>query len=438
MFRWVGSSVTLVRRHPIRVLLALLSLLGLAVLGAYLYGWRYYTAAEQAIEDERYTDAREDIYRCLRVWRWSPPAYLLAARIERYNRHYVSANELLNRCEALLGGGSEGTQLEWVCLRAETGELTEVEPNLWRVAQAEGPLRVASLETLARVYIQDARNGMALMAIDKWLKIDPGSARAWYWKGWVEERRKSKNEAIAAYQRSVELQPDRWQALNALVALLMADHRAVEAWPYVQRLSAKHPKLPQSALSLAGYHVGQGHEAEAAQVLDRLLQDHPDLVPALLMRGKLACDQRQPREGEALLRKARELQPREYTVLFEYHRCLMQLGRAQDAATVQEEMQRVKDANARLDELMTAGVEKSGNDPATLVEVGRLLAFLGLEYPAIDWYYRALRANPDYRPAHEALERFFHEHGEEGRAHYHQLQLAKLPAPVPSTPMPPR
>jgi tetratricopeptide (TPR) repeat protein len=427
MIRWVGRSWKALRRRPFTVLLTLFLLLAGAAVSLHLWARHQFSVAQRAVADEELIEAHQAIESCLRIWRWSVPAHLLAARIERLNRRFVAAHRLLDACEHLQDGPSEETQLERIFLRAETGEFAELEEGLWRAVEEAPNHRPAILETLTRIYLQAAHTNMGIRAIGRWLEVDPESAGAWWWKGWVLERLRRRSDAITAYKRCLELNPHRWQAANSLVTLLLADHRSAEAMPFIRLLRERHPSFPESRMALASYYISQGQDEQATQMLDDLLRDHPDFLPGLVQRGKLACEARKPQDGKQYLQKARALRPHEPSVLIAYYRCLQQLGETTEAAKVREESETAELQYAKLDDLLTNGVEKYRNDPAILCNVAHLLTVLEIDpSSAVDWYYRALRVDPNCIAAHEALERFFEAHGDTVRAEQHREKLKAL------------
>jgi tetratricopeptide (TPR) repeat protein len=426
MLPWLGQTFRFLRRRWLTTLVLVVVLLSGVAIGLHFWAWRCYAAAERAVEDDRLADARDQIQACLRLWRWSIPAHLLAAKIERFDQHYVTANHYLDLCGRLMSKPNERVQLERIFVRAETGELAEVEDGLREAMKRESPYRVEILETLARVYAQNAQLTRAKNALDRWLELDPNSSRAWFWTGWVEEHSKRRVEAISAYQRCLELNPNRAKAAEYIAEGLLTEHRSSEALPYITLLVEKHPESVAGRLLLAEYHTAQGEAPQARKVLDDLLREQPDLFAALVQRGKLACEEGKPKAGEVWLRKALDQRPHEPLLLNTYQRCLGQLGRTADAARVREQYEAAARDFTRLDDLFTFGVERAKGDPAVCCEVARLLTKLDLPDEAVEWYYRAISRDHNCVEAHKGLEKFYREHNEPERAQLHAEKLRQL------------
>src|SRR5438128_873695 len=91
-----------VRRRPgVSAFAALFITLTGALLGGYAWAGHEFRAAEQALREERWAEARRNVAFCLRVWPHDTATYLLAARIEREDGDYARAESLLLRCKRL-------------------------------------------------------------------------------------------------------------------------------------------------------------------------------------------------------------------------------------------------------------------------------------------------------------------------------------------------
>jgi len=78
---------------------------------------------------------------------------------------------------------------------------------------------------------QLVRNWTELEQIaNKWITVEPGSSEAWYYLGVSEEKQGKAEQAIAAYRKSVELNPRHTAALSnwGLLALRAGNHSEVE------------------------------------------------------------------------------------------------------------------------------------------------------------------------------------------------------------------
>ena len=185
-------------------------LIATAIGGANLWAWYHFRAAEKALRAEKLDEARGHVTCCLRVWQRGPASHLLAVRIARAGGQYPEAEHYLAECNRLQHGASEQSQLEEILLRAQSGELAEVEPGLWECVHTNHPESTRILETLAQVYIREGRTQTALTCLNLWLEREPSTARAWHWRGVALEGLDHFEQAIPEYKKALELEPGRW------------------------------------------------------------------------------------------------------------------------------------------------------------------------------------------------------------------------------------
>src|ERR1700674_1410012 len=96
------------------------ALIGVAVAAGGLLLWAdyQYRAAQRDFRDDHLPEAQRHIQLCLRVWRYSPDAHFLAARIARMSTpaDCDRAEFHLTECTRLQTQVTAQTQLEWVLL----------------------------------------------------------------------------------------------------------------------------------------------------------------------------------------------------------------------------------------------------------------------------------------------------------------------------------
>src|SRR5207249_4098234 len=146
--------------------------------------------------------ARSHLNVCLFVWPRSARVHLLAARADRLSGDLEGAEAHLNRCLELQGGATEATQLEFLLLRAQAGEVDEVTPALFTYVEnqhAETPL---ILKTLSGAYMRNLRYGPALQCLNRWIEEVPDAALAFFWRGWVLEGMRATEDSMKDYRRA--------------------------------------------------------------------------------------------------------------------------------------------------------------------------------------------------------------------------------------------
>jgi tetratricopeptide (TPR) repeat protein len=427
MLHYLKMPFYFVRRRPWTTSVVGVVLCATAVLGINLWAWSHFRAAQEALSKDEMDEAQQHIAQCLRVWWRGPATQLLAARIERVSGHYPEAEQHITECVHLQHGASEATQLEEVLLRAQAGELKEVEAGLWKCIETDHPESAQILETLAKIYMRDSRLGAAIATLNLWLEREPQTVRAWHWRGWARERLDQPGKAITDYQRAVELDPKRWGVRLRLLALLLS-HNPDEARPHAEELSRSHSDEPELLIVLAQYYQLRGEEDKAIEFVDRALAAQPNNFDALSLRGRLVC-QRHPEEGEVWLRRAVAERPSDPRTLYSLYQCLEQLGKESEAAKILTRHTAIEIDSKRLAELMNHEIERAPDDPDLLSEVGAIQLRLGDEKMGVAWLQRALHENEYHKPSLEILLQHYESQGNEEEAAKYRQQLARVKGP---------
>src|SRR5262249_32967724 len=155
---------------------------------------------------------------CLEVWPGSPSTHLLAARTARRAGRLDEAVDHLYTGEKL-GASAEAVALEWDLLRAQRGDLADVEKRLRACLRQDHPDRFLILEVLTWQMIKEHRLPEAQALLDRWLKDRPDDREALVRYGWVREHLFDFEGAIRAYRRALDLDPARDQAEKDRVRL---------------------------------------------------------------------------------------------------------------------------------------------------------------------------------------------------------------------------
>ncbi len=188
MHRWISTVRTYFERASRTVAYLSAEFLTGPQLGNTLVSLGIHDQARQAVAEARYPDALAHARACLRVRPSSAEAHLLVARVERLTGNFPEAEHHLNECVRLQQGASEATQLEWVLLRAQGGEVDVVAPGLLACVEQGHPETPMILETLAWAYIRQMRFRPALACLNRLLTRGPDTAHVLDWRGLVHER----------------------------------------------------------------------------------------------------------------------------------------------------------------------------------------------------------------------------------------------------------
>jgi RNA polymerase sigma factor (sigma-70 family) len=318
-------------------------------------------------------------------------------------------------------------------LRAEQGDLAEVEPFLRREIRENHPESARILEALTKGYLRVYRLHDALWSADEWVKRWPDDAQAHYWRGRVYEQIPDlpwasgtvvqtngswgndvvivyNPTAAAEYRRAVELDPELDAAHLRLGEHLLANSAPQEASAQFERLRQRHPKDPAVRLGLARCALALGKPDESRKLLADLLAESPHDAPALAERGKLALEEGQLPDAEKWLRQSLALAPEDRQANYLLSQCLAGLGKPDEARQYREKLRRIEAEQTGLRGLVRKTVD-SPNDAAPWTEGGKLLLRTGREREGLAWLLHAVRLDAHYRPANQALADYYQRTG---------------------------
>ncbi len=169
------------------------------------------------------------------------------------------------------------------------------------------PADVDALRALVRHLLDAGRFDEALAAADAAIAAHDEVAAFHQLRGQVLERRgDAADEARAAYERAVALDPDAAGALAGLASLAAAQGDVDAAVALYERASAADPSDPAPARAAAELLAGAGRSEQAEHELDALLWQHPYDAPAARRLAELlSADGKAGPRTEELLRRAK-------------------------------------------------------------------------------------------------------------------------------------
>jgi tetratricopeptide (TPR) repeat protein len=358
------------------------------------------TAAGRALDCRDYAAAYPRLTECLKRRPRDCRLLFLAARTARRAGLYPQAEEHLRVCQHL-EGPTDAIALERALLRAQQGDL-EIEPYLQGRAQQGDPDTLVIWETLIQVYIQTHRLFDALDLLNRYLERRPDDVDVLLGRGFVRERLFEYPDALKDYRRAVAIAPDNDRARRRLAETLLVLGPPEEAVEQFTLLRQRQPGDADVQLGLARAHRQLGHDDQARPLLDALLVEYPQHVGALTERGRLALDEGDLGRAEDWLRTAVAHAPYDRPALYNLYQCVQRRGPEEEARVCRARFDRVDADLKRLDTISQAVLERP-RDPALRCEGGEIFLRNGQEEEGLLWLNMALRLDPDYHPAHQAL-----------------------------------
>jgi predicted Zn-dependent protease len=398
----------LARWRRSRRLWAAFVLLGLLVAGGALLvprlrAWRHFRAARVELERDHNRQAVRHLQACLRAWPNDPDVLLMAARAARRARSYDEAEGCLEKYQQGRGLDDAGG-FERLLLSAEGTLDSHVVSRCHRFVQQDHPETPLILEALARGYLRQYRLNEARVCLEVWLKREPDNPQALALMGQFHlDYERAPDRAVTKYRRAVEIDPDHEDARLGLAITLLESRDFAGAVPHLERLAQDQPDNLRIQVGLADCRYALDESDAALRLLDDILDRQPNYAPALALRGRIAVENGENAAAETWLRLAVEQNPSDNQARYTLIRCLHRNGKSKEAEGHEKWLaQREKDVK-RFHEIVTRDLVKSPHDPALSCTLGRLLLRSGHEAEGLRWLKNALRQDPGYAPARQAL-----------------------------------
>jgi tetratricopeptide (TPR) repeat protein len=405
------------------MLAGLLGLTGWAG-GRRLWAEFHFSRARQAADRRDFDQARQHLAVCLQIMPNSGPVQFLAARTARRTGDFERAQEHLRSCERL-AFEPKAVHLEYSLLAAKRGRFAQQEASLWSLVEEGDPDSQVILEVLIDGYIKHYRMLRALQCLDLFLEREPDNVQAWLGRGWVCERLFYWADAVQAYRRALELEPEnastRLRLAKALVITGPPDTAAKE----FESLRPQRPDDSEVLLGLVRCRRQQGRLEEAGELLDELTNRHDDDSAVLTEHGRLALDSGDPAGAEKWLLKAVAKSPHDREARYALYQCLKQ-QRKEEAKQCLSALERL-DADLKRIDWLTRQMQKTPYDPELYHEAGVLCLRNGRAEDGVRWLQLALQYDPRHRPSHQALADYYQSTGRPDLAAQHR-QSAQQPS----------
>jgi tetratricopeptide (TPR) repeat protein len=389
----------------VTVLLVILAT-GLAIARPRLRGWYHLRAARSDLERFHNPQAIRHLQICLRVWPEDAEVLLLAARAARRARAYEEAERLLDKYQQVRGC-DDAFSFEELLLSAER-RVDQVAEACWHYVEQGHPDSPLILEALTRGYLRQYRLGQARLCLDHWLKDQPDNAQAYCLEGLFHlDYVHGRNPAEQSYRRALELDPDHEEARLGLAVALLDSKKYAEAAEHLEYVRQRQPENLSMQVGLAECRDGLGQSAEAVRLVDEVLAQQPGFAAALSLRGRLALESGQAVEAEAWLRRALAVNPSDHNANYNLIQCLYHNGNAAEAQRHELKLKRMEENLKRFDEIVTRDLVRTPTDPALHYTLGKLLLDGGQQQEGLRWLRSALRLDPQYAPARQALAEYY-------------------------------
>lgn len=419
-------------RARTKVLLLLLVVVILPATAIHLWAWHHLHEADRLVRQQRFAQAYPHYVQALKVWRWSASTHFVAAQTARRANLLADAKQHLAECQRLQGGHSVPLAVEHLLVRAQSGDIGEVEQALWEYIEKGRPETPLILEAMARGYLRMLRIGTAMRCLKMLLEREPNNIGALVLRGWVHEGWLEPQESIKDYRRALELDPELDEARLRL-AQLLALNQPHEAHALYEKLVARQPNNLDALLGMAQTERYLGESEKAVALLHAVLERDPNHSRALAELGAMTMPSGKTKEAETLFRKALVADPANVEAQYQLYLCLaQQRGREGEAAEQREKYERAEVERRRLEQIASKEMTRKPNDVNLHYEMGKMYLNYGKPDIGLRWLYRALKLDSTHQPTHQVLYEYFKKKGEREKAEQHRAQLLSVPDDKPS------
>jgi tetratricopeptide (TPR) repeat protein len=372
-------------RKRFLVVFACVLLLCLIVSAAIVYRreQHYLTQAQHALDQLDWDKAALDLDHYLKLWPKDAKAQMLAAQTARRRGRRLEAENHLHTA-IQLGGITSDIRLEQALQHAQEGELAEVESLLRAKIEAKDPQSILILEALARGYLSTLRMAQSLKALNMLLERKPDHYHALIWRGRAWEVGSQTEKALKDYEQALVVYPNSMEARMGLAAALYRLGHAREAAGQYDYLCRIRPEDGELAVGKARSWLNLHEIDKAREILEEVLQRQPDLVAALVERGRIAIRTGEASSAETWLRRAVMAAPGDVDAHALLARCLELQGKDEEAARVQDRAGELNTFTAREDNLMSK-IADEPQDPEPRYQLGMLLLKAGREEEGQRW-----------------------------------------------------
>jgi tetratricopeptide (TPR) repeat protein len=367
----------------------------------------WYHRREARAELQRYhtPQAIRHLLICRAIWPRDPETLLLAARAARRASLYGDSERLL-RDYRQERGRDEAYTFESLLLAAEC-RADEAADSCWQCVE-EGRFDAALLlEALTRGYLRQYQLGQAQRCLERWRQFQPDTPQTFYLQGLLDlDYIHDRFVGEESYRRALELDPDHEEARLGLAVTLLTGKNFAQAAEHFRHLRQSQPDNVSLQVSLAECLYGLEQTAEAVRLVDDALARQPDYAAALSLRGQLALQVGQLDEAESWLRRALRRAPMDHRARYSLAVCLEQSGQQEEAQQQRRRLLQMEEDLAHFHKIVTREIAERPQDPALHCTLGQILLRAGKREEGLRWLQSALRLDPHYGPARQAVQEY--------------------------------
>jgi tetratricopeptide (TPR) repeat protein len=408
------------RKHPGRTTAVIVALLVLSAAGATVVWLRarqsesskdeavqHWQQAKDALAAQDYAQARTHLEQCLQLCPLDAEAHFLLARACRQTDDPAGCQAHLARA-ALLQWPRDEIQLESALLKAQSGDLGNVEAELLHYLDARPAEEVLIVEALVRGYLEAFRFRDVVFWTGRWMEHYRDDARPWVYRGRAAYLGRSPSRAVADYEHALQLNPDQAEAHLQLAGVWMVQRQFDKAIPHFEAYLRMRPDDAAALVGLANCSFSLGQTERARAALEPLFARHQADAGAYLVRAKLELAAGAAQEALNDLRQAEALAPHEIDVIYTLITVLTRLGKQAEAQKYQAKLKEVSWQINKLESLRKQ-INKEPENVSLRHEAGKAALALNQKREAVGWFMSVLQLDPKHAAAQKILADLYQE-----------------------------
>ena len=213
----------------------------------------------------------------------------------------------------LICGAAGLHTLLWVGLNADEGSAEA--RYIHQVGTLKGHASSYGWETLGSYYRQQNRSTEALGAFQRAIEANPENPRHWLSVGLVLRKLGRSADAIEPLKKAIEIRPDDPDPHMTLGAIYGEMGQSGSAIEHLNSAIKLQPDLAEAHVNLGVVYTTIGKPANAIEHLNRAVELQPDLAGAHVNLGAVYSERGQYSMATKHLQKAAELQPTNAIIL---------------------------------------------------------------------------------------------------------------------------
>ncbi len=407
-------------------LLGLILVLGIvaAFTGPGLLAGRKMQQARNSMFDGRYSDA---IVLLADAESWKAPTGETAFLRARCFRQLADAEnmKLALRQAAELGFDRKRLITEQTLYLAQVGDLDKVGTQLPILLLNGGDDLPVICEAFANGFLANYQITDAVQILNAWVADFPADPRPHAGIGLIHKNAGEFTLAAAAFREALKLDPDRILVRLQLSEVRMEQHLYGEALAETLKVCRVAPENV-FALTIQGraQHYS-GLTDDALRSLKQAVKIKPTNLKAMLALAQLHNDTERFTAAIELLQRCMLEEPFNVDVRSAIGTALRGVGKTEEASLHFHYCAEASEAHSRIRTNLDK-ISRDGRHVEARFETGELMMKYGSPAEATAWLKSALRLEPSYVPAHQALAGHYRESGQVAAAREHEAAVLIL------------